>query len=95
MPATAFFDYVRGRSEQLPPGYGEAGMRAYRHLVHLGAAQMVEACFPDLRPQLGEDAWHTLINAFVRESRWTSPYYGDLQDEFTQFLARTSAAPDQ
>jgi hypothetical protein len=91
--SAAFFDYVRGRSNRVPPGYGEAGMRAYRHLVYLGAAQMVDSCFPDLRQQLGEDAWRTLLEGFVRQSRWQSPYYGDLQDEFVQFLARASAAP--
>lgn len=91
--SAAFFDYVRGRSDHVPPGYSEAGMRAYRHLVYLGAAQMVASCFPDLRQQLGEQAWRTLIEGFVRQSRWESPYYGDLQDEFVQFLALESAAP--
>ena len=95
MPTAAFFDYVRGRSDQVPPGYAEAGMRAYRHLVQLGASQMVDACFPDLRQQLGEAAWHTLIEGFVRQSRWTSPYYGDLEDEFVKFLARESATDAQ
>lgn len=90
--SAAFFDYIRGRSDQVPTGYREAGMRAYRHLVYLGAAQMVDASFPDLRQQLGEDAWRTLIEGFVRQSRWQSPYYGDLQDEFVQFLAHASAS---
>ena len=90
--SAAFFDYVRGCSDHVPPGYSEAGMRAYRHLVYLGAAQMVASCFPDLRQQLGEAAWRTLIEGFVRQSRWESPYYGDLQDEFVQFLALESAA---
>jgi hypothetical protein len=89
--SAAFFDYVRGRTDRLPEGHTEAGMRAYRHLVYLGAAQMVEAHFPSLRPELGEAGWRTLIEAFVRESQWTSPYYGDLKDEFLAFLARESA----
>ena len=38
----AFHDYVRGRTDELPPGYSEAGMRLYRHLVYLGASQTVE-----------------------------------------------------
>lgn len=90
--SAAFFDYVRGCSDHVPPGYSETGMRAYRHLVYLGAAQMVASCFPDLRQQLGEQAWRTLIEGFVRQSRWESPYYADLQDEFVQFLARESTA---
>ena len=38
-----FYDYVRGVSDQVPPGYSDNGMRAYRHLVYVGASQMVEA----------------------------------------------------
>jgi hypothetical protein len=87
----AFFDYVRGRSDVVPPGYAEAGLRAYRHLVYLGASQMVQAQFPDLRGQLGEDAWRTLIEDFVRRSAWRSNFYGDLHHEFLDYLARAGA----
>lgn len=89
--AQAFYDYVRGNAEAMPPGYGENGLRAYRHLVFIGASQLVEAHFPDLRPQMGETNWHALIAAFVRQSAWTSPYYGDLKNEFLDFIARESA----
>jgi hypothetical protein len=88
---SAFHDYVRGRTDVVPDGYAEAGMRVYRYLVNLGAAQMVEAHFPDLRAQLGDEAWRALIEAFVRQSAWASHYYGDLKDEFIAFLARESA----
>lgn len=88
---SAFYDYVRGRSDVVPPGYSEAGMRVYRHLVYLGAAQLIEAHFPQLKEELGEGAWRTLIEGFVRQSSWTSHYYGDLKDEFLAFLARESA----
>jgi hypothetical protein len=88
---SAFYDYVRGRSDALPPGYAEPGMRVYRHLVWLGASQTVESHFPDLRTQLGDEAWRALIAAFVRESEWTSPFLGDLKDDFLAFLARQGA----
>lgn len=88
---SAFYDYVRGRSDVVPPGYREAGMRVYRHLVYLGAAQLIEAHFPQLKQELDEDAWRTLMEGFVRQSNWTSHYYGDLKDEFLAFLARESA----
>jgi len=88
---SAFFDYVRGRTDLVPTGYTEAGMRVYRHLVYLGASQMVEAHFPQIRTELGEDAWRYLIEGFVRQSSWTSHYYGDLKDEFIDFLARERA----
>jgi len=82
---------VRGRSDDVPAGYTAAGLRVYRHLVYLGASQMIEAHFPAVREQLGEDAWRTLIEAFIRQSEWTSPYYGDLKDDFLAYLARESA----
>jgi len=82
---------VRGRSDDVPAGYTAAGLRVYRHLVYLGASQMIEAHFPAVREQLGDDAWRTLIEAFIRQSEWTSPYYGDLKDDFLAYLARESA----
>ena len=89
--SAAFYDFVRGRSDDVPAGYTAAGLRVYRHLVYLGASQMIEAHFPVVREQLGDDAWRTLIEAFIRQSEWTSPYYGDLKDDFLAYLARESA----
>jgi hypothetical protein len=66
-------------------------MRVYRYLVYLGASQMVEAHFPQVKTELGDEAWRRLIEEFVRQSQWTSNYYGDLKDEFLTFLARESA----
>lgn len=86
----AFYDYVRGRCDTVPAGYTVAGMRTYRYLVYLGASQMVEAHFPALRAQLGEPAWCLLIQGFVRQSAWTSPYYGDLHHDFMAYLVRES-----
>lgn len=87
----AFHDYVRGRTEVIPAGYEEAGMRLYRHLVFLGACQLLEAQFPVVRDTLGEQAWCALLQAFIRESRWDSHYYGDLSHEFVAFLERQGA----
>jgi hypothetical protein len=92
--STDFYNYVRGLSDQLPAGYSDNGMRAYRHLVFLGASQMVDAHFPELRTQLGDDAWRELIAAFVRDSRWSSAYYGDMKDAFLEFIQRESTRED-
>ena len=55
--SSAFFDHVRGRSDEVPAGYTAQGLRVYRHLVYLGVSQMIEAHFPAVREQLGDDAW--------------------------------------
>lgn len=89
-----FYLYVRGGTDVVPAGYEERGMRAYRHLVLLGATQLIEAHFPELREKLGESAWKTLIKAFVKQSAWSSHFYGDLKDEFLAFLERESQRED-
>jgi hypothetical protein len=88
---SAFYAYVRGQTDVVPAGYSEAGLRVYRYLVYLGACQLIESHFPELRAGLAEADWRELIEAFVRQSQWTSHFYGDLKDEFLAFLARESA----
>lgn len=90
-----FYRYVRGLTDAVPEGYSEKGMRVYRYLVYLGASQQVEAHFPDLRAALGEEQWRALLEAFVRQSRWDSPFYGELINAFTLFLDETAAVGNE
>jgi hypothetical protein len=53
---------------------------------------MIEAHHPELRTALGDEAWHALIADFVRQSAWTSHFYGDLHDEFLAYLDRAQRA---
>lgn len=85
---SALYEYVRGRTEAIPPGYAEPGMRLYRHLVWLGASQLLEAHYPAVRDVFDEAGWQALVAEFVRESRWDSHFYGDMADEFLDFLHR-------
>ena len=94
MSTRAFYDYIRGITDEVPVGYAYPGMQVYRHLVYLGVSQMIDACVPELRKQLGEDDWRTLIEDFIRQSAWTSNFYGDLENEFNQYLHRTITADD-
>ena len=87
--SAAFFDYVRGKTNEVPVGYDLRGFEAYRYLVRLGVAQLLQAAFPGLREQLGESAWQVLTEDFIRQSQWTSHFYGDLEHEFQTYLART------
>lgn len=90
----AFHDYVRGRIETVPEGYSEPGMRLYRHLVYLGADQLLRAHFPDVHDAIGEDNWRILLQAFIRVSSWDSHYYGDMKNEFVTFLETTGRHTD-
>jgi len=58
------------------------------------ASQMVASHHPELPAQLGDEAWRALIEDFVRQSTWTSHFYGDLHDEFIAYLERTRAQAD-
>jgi hypothetical protein len=91
----AFYAFVRGTTDEVPAGYALAGMKVYRYLVYLGASQMIEACHPDLRAQIGENDWRTLIEDFVRQSAWISNFYGDLENEFNEYLAKMAATDDE
>lgn len=93
MPAD-FYAYVRGQTDVVPAGYTPQGMRVYRHLVYLGASQMIASHHPELPAQLGDEPWRTLIEDFVRQSAWDSHFYGDLHDDFIAYLDRTRAQAD-
>lgn len=92
--STAFYDYVRGVTDEVPAGYELAGMKVYRFLVYLGASQMIESCFPILKEQLSDENWRNLIEDFIRQSAWTSHFYGDLEHEFRLYLDRTIQTDD-
>ena len=91
---SAFYDFVRGRSDSLPEGHSERGMLLYRHLVWLGVSQMIESQFPSLREQMGETAWLTLTRAYVAQSTWTSPHCQDIPHDFPAFVAHAAASLD-
>lgn len=85
-----FFDYVRGASDVIPEGYAEAGLRAYRHLVFLGVSQLLAAHYPALREQLSNEEWQLLLANFIRNSAWTSNFYGDLVPAFMSYIDHES-----
>lgn len=82
-----FWDYVRGITDEVPAGYTKAGCDLYRHLTYLGAHQMLESCFPEIREGLAAEDWEAMIRHFVATTRWSSNYYGDMENEFLQYLS--------
>ncbi len=85
-----FFRYIRKETENIPTGYQENGMRLYRHLVYIGVEQMLESEYPQLKTELGAEQWTLLLDSFIRESQWSSHFYGDLCNEFILFLQQKS-----
>ena len=82
----AFFDYVRGMSNDVPAGYDERGMKVYRHHVFLGVSQCMEAAYPNLHAELSTDDWAMLLCDFIAKTRWSSNFYGDLDVQFKLYL---------
>lgn len=88
MPA-GFYDYVRGRCDDVPEDYSEAGLRVYRHLVFLSVSQLLAAEYPALRESLTDDEWRFLLADFIQNTTWDSNFYGDLTRVFVKYLGRT------
>lgn len=86
--ASAFYDYVRGLTDVIPPAYSAKGMAVYRYHVRLGVVQMIDSIYPDLCEQLGEEAWELLITDFIQKTQWSSHFYDDLRYEFVKYLER-------
>lgn len=86
-----FWDYVRGRTNEVPQGYAKNGLDLYRHLVYIGVDQMLEDCFPEVQKALGPEAWTMVLKDFIASSQWNSNFYGDLEDEFFEYLANSAS----
>lgn len=86
MQSEAFFDYVRGITDEVPSGHTKAGCDLYRHLVYIGVEQMLSDTHTNVKTGMGEGPWGQLIRLFITTTRWSSNYYGDLEDEFNRFL---------
>lgn len=87
MQSAQFFEYVRGISDEVPDGHNKAGCDLYRHLVYLGVEQMLADTHESVKDALAEEDWEALIRYFIKRARWSSNFYGDLDDEFDSFLA--------
>lgn len=87
MQDEAFFAYVRGITDEVPEGHTKAGCDLYRHLVYLGVDQMLSDTHAHVREGLNSELWEQLLRHFIATTRWSSNFYGDLEDEFNLFLA--------
>lgn len=84
-----FFAYVRGNSSVNNHG---RGADVYRFLVNLGVDDVIRSYYPQIVEGLGEEQFNELVNEFIRQSEWRSPYVNDLKEEFERFLGIESVS---
>ena len=82
-----FYAYVRGQSSVNTHG---RGADVYKFLVNLGVDDVIRDYFPQVVAGLGEEQFAVLINEFIKQSQWRSPYVNDLKEEFERFLGVAS-----
>ena len=85
-----FFDYIKEVSDTIPEGYTKQGLDVYRYLVYLGVDQMLEDAFPQVREIISEEDWKLLLKNFIKDFKFTSPYYSNLDEDFKTYLKLNS-----
>ena len=76
-----------------PPGVEPRRMAVYARLVYNNVESVLGNVFGPFKDLLGAAAWRTLVRDFLRRHRVESPYYGELPDEFLDYL-QTDGARD-
>jgi hypothetical protein len=91
----AFAAHLRDPDAHAPPaGIEDRRMAIYRELVFANVEGLLAGGFPVLRAILADAGWHSLVRAFLRDHRATSPLFPELPREFVRFLqARGDADP--
>lgn len=66
-------------------------MRIYVELFYNNVEGLLASAFPVARSILAGDRWHTLVRAFFRRHRSSTPYFLEISQEFLTFLAEDPA----
>ncbi|MGJ7517825.1 HvfC family RiPP maturation protein [Pseudomonas baetica] len=75
-----------------PPEMDPARARVYRELVFNNLSSLISGTFPVLVKILGEKRWRELVRIFLRDYRAHTPKFGEIAEEFVEFLASEPAA---
>ncbi|CAA0098372.1 Uncharacterised protein [Halioglobus japonicus] len=79
--------YLRNPGQfPVPAGIEPRRMQIYERLVYNNIESFISGGFPVLRTLYDEEAWHTLVRAFVDQHRCHTPYFLEISQEFLQFL---------
>lgn len=92
-PRLAIAAHLRDPDRVAAPAHIEPRrMAVYRELVQNNLADLLGGNFPVLRSLHDDKQWHTLVYAFLRDHRSTTPLFTEIAREFIRFLeARTPA----
>ncbi len=83
----AFAAHLRDASNPPPPGIDPRRMAVYRELFRNTIESLLSSNFPVIRKTLDDDEWNTMIDAFHREHRSTTPLFTEVAQEFIGWLA--------
>jgi uncharacterized protein len=85
--------YLRDPDRCAPPAEMDpARARVYRDLVFANLSTLISGTFPVLVDILGEQQWRALVRIFLRDYRAHTPKFGEIAEEFVEFLASAPTA---
>lgn len=70
-----------------PPEMDPARAQVYRDLVFANLLALISGTFPVLVNILGDQQWRALVRIFLRDYRAQTPKFGEIAEEFVEFLA--------
>ncbi|MFL8991443.1 HvfC family RiPP maturation protein [Pseudomonas azerbaijanorientalis] len=80
--------YLRDPEHNAPPTEMEpARAQVYRDLVFANLSSLLSGTFPVLVKVLGDEHWRSLVRIFLRDYRARTPKFGEIAQEFVEFLA--------
>jgi hypothetical protein len=80
--------YLRDPDRCAPPaGMDVARAQVYRDLVFSNLSSLLSGTFPVLVKILGDGEWRSLVRIFLRDYRAHTPKFGEIAQEFVEFLA--------
>ena len=85
---TAMGLYLRDPDHCPPPSEMNAvRAQVYRDLIFANLSLLLSGTFPVLIKILGDEHWRTLVRIFLRDYRARTPKFGEIAQEFVEFLA--------
>jgi hypothetical protein len=83
--------YLRDPEHNAPPSEMDpARAQVYRDLVFANLSSLLSGTFPVLVKILGDERWRSLVRIFLRDYRARTPKFGEIAQEFVEFLASES-----